>query len=383
MKRSYVTGFVLLLAVTLVATPARAQEQIYLRGVEPARGRPGEELELALVGGGFGGEVRVAIGGFDVLDAWVESEQVIRARVRIPEDAPPGPRNVEVTVIMGQNEEFRAMLEGGFTVLEAGPRPTEAPAVGPPLRPEPIEPGSTGGGDGNLDWLLWVAGLLLSGLLGGGIGGGLGFALGRSMALKTQVSWKKAAQLQWEVEAKKELPQPKQACTWDCRARAKADLLDRWHVTALTLTPLPLPSGRTPPTKRVAGEAVAPLNEAVRHRLEGADETRRRLAPVVDALLAQIQLWTAEVQTPASIRVDAEVKGAVECEFALCHCEQRGAGLEWIERLKWKRTLRQPCGESLGILRGPAADEPDFAARVRGELEAQLLALVRSVRWKL
>jgi len=81
--------------------------------------------------------------------------------------------------------------------------------------------------------------------------------------------------------------------------------------------------------------------------------------------------------------VDAEVKGDVKCEFALCHCEQTAAGLRWVEWLKWRHTLRQPCGEVLGILRGPLADEPDFGARARGELEAQLLALVNSVRRKL
>lgn len=279
---------------------------------------------------------------------------------------------------MGQNEVFRAALEGGFTVLGA-----ESPGgEEPPGEEAPSRSGWGQGGGDDVAWWLLVIGLLVGGLLGGVIGGGLGSAIGYSTALKAQVSWEKAAQLQWEIEAESELPEPKKVCTWACKATAKADLLNRWHVTALTLTPLPLANGKTPP-KRVVGEAVAPLNEAALHWLEGLDETRRRLAPVVDALLTQIRSWEAEGQTPASIRADAQVKGDVACEFALCHCEQRGTALGWIERLKWKRTLRQPCGEMLGVLRGPAADEPDFAVRARGELEAQLLALVKAVRRKL
>ena len=454
--------FVLAGGLVAISLPAAAQERVSLHAVEPPEGRPGDALELTLRGAGFGNaqEVRVSIGGIEVLDAQATSDNTVVAHVVIPEDAPPGPRPVEVTVVLGPNEVFGAALGEGFFVLERegpaapgglalygveprevelgsdveltlhgenfteetkvlvhdggvellerrfvdpsrlivrvrvsadatpGPRLVTVSAEGGAAElPDGIVviEGSSGYGftpspmteapsdDGLPPWVLGGGAVLLL---------AAGVVIGQALKLKTQLTWEKTSLLQWEVEAKKELPEPKQACTWDCKAEASADLLNRWNVTALALTPLPLP-GRSLSVKRVADEAVAPLNEAVRHKLAGADETRRRLAPVVDALLMEIQSWEAEGQTPASIRVDAEVKGDVKCAFALCHCAKSAKGLEWVEWRKWTRTLRQPGGEYLGVLRGPTAGEPDFTARARGELEGFLLALTKGMRFKL
>lgn len=467
MKRSVAFVWVLLTLAGAWAMPVpliRAQEPVYLRTVEPSEGQPGQELELTLLGGGFGEatKVRVFIGEIEVLDAWKESDEAVIAYVFIPEDAPPGPRTVEVIAVFEPDGEFPAVLEAGFSVLEpegpplpdqpalyevaprevaqgseveltlfgenfveeievfihgggvevreshfadpsrlivqvavsadaeTGPRLVEliteggradlpngliviergSPSPSPPAPPSPPSP------NGIPSWVWPAVAILL---------GGLGGVIGRTLALRTRLTWERIAQLQWQVEATKELPEPKEACTWACQAKATADLLARWNVTALELTPLPLPSGKSLPAKRLEGAVLAPLNEAtgIQHVLEDEDQTRRRIAPVVDTLLERILAWKAEGQTPASIRVDAHLAGDIECGFRLCHCEKTAKGLDWVERMKWKGTLHEPAGECLGVLRGPTAGEPDFAARAREELEGFLLKLIRGVRFKL
>ncbi len=373
---------VLMGGLAMGALSAQAQEgPIYLRGVEPSRGRPGEEMKLILWGGGFSNaqEVQVTIGEIEVLGVWVESDEAVVVRVFIPEDAQPGPRSVEVVATFGPNEVFPAVLEQGFFV-EGWEE--ERPPAGPvsPSSPAPSEEGLSpwvwvGGGV-----LLWGATALLA--------GGLGLLLGRRLAVRVRPAWRweQMARLQWELEATKELPEPKEVCTWACEAKAKTGLLDRWKITALELIPLPLPSGQPLPVRRITDEALlAPLNEAARLRHLGEDEAqvRRRIAPVVDALLEQIMAWGAAGQTPPSIRVDARLARNVEMEFTLYHCEATRKGVDWVKKLRWKGTMRQPSGEYLGVLRGPTAGEPDFAARARAELEGALLKLIRGVQLKL
>jgi hypothetical protein len=101
-------------------------QQLYLRAVEPSEGQFGEELELTLWGGGFsqfdGAEnVQVTIGGFEIWDVRIASDEAISIRVFIPEDAPPGPRSIEVVAVFGPNEQFATGLEGGFFVRGQGP----------------------------------------------------------------------------------------------------------------------------------------------------------------------------------------------------------------------------------------------------------------------
>jgi hypothetical protein len=466
MKRTVkVLGILLILVGNLVviALPARAQEPIYLEAVEPSEGNPGQELELTLWGGGFGSaqEVRLAMGDIEVLDAWIESDEAIMVHAFIPDDAPPGPRPIEVVAVFGSNEEFAAGLDEGFFVLEGrsqtspvvdGVEPqrvwrssrVELNVFGSDFLPEAwveiggagvlvngvefissehllaiieveeeastgwrevvvINPGDQTDGlqnalrvegevppsgpsptptppsNGGVPPWVWagVAAVLL----------GLGGIIGRVLTLRTRMTWKRTAQLQWQLEATTELPEPKNACTWACKAQVTTELLKRWKVTALELTPLPLPSGKTLLVKRVnEGEILNRLTEATQPQyvLEDEARTRQRVAPVVNALLEQILTWKKEGQTPASIKVDACLTRDVKCEFKLYHCEIAGVELDWVDSgLKWKGTLHQPGGEYLGVLRGPTAGETDFTTRAREELEGFLLQLVKGVRFKL
>ena len=214
---------------------------------------------------------------------------------------------------------------------------------------------------------------------------GAGVAIGRALTLRTQLTWKRTAQVQWQVEAETELPEAKKMCTWACRAKVTADMLKGWQVTGLEVTPYPQPGGKSPPAKRVVGKILDPLTEAAQPQnlLEGEAETRQRVVHVAQALLDQILAWEQEGRTPASIRVDARLTRDIKCQFKLYHCEQAGAKLDWVDSgIKWTGTLHRPGGEYLGVLRGPTAGEPDFAGRARRELEDLLVQLVKSVRFK-
>jgi hypothetical protein len=447
MKRTVKVLDILLILVgslVLIVLPVWAQEPIYL-------------LELTLWGGGFGDaqEVRLAMGDIEVLDAWIESDEAIMIHVFIPEDAPPGPRPIEVVAVFGFNEEFAAVLDEGFFVLE---RRSQTSPVVDGVEPQRvwrgsqvelnvfgrnfltedrveiggagvlvngvefissehllafieveedapvgwrevvvINPGDHAGGrqnaglqhalqvvgeappyDGVPPWVWGGAAVVLL---------GLGGVIGRMLTLRTRLTWKRTAQLQWQLEANTELPEPKDACTWACKAQITTELLKRWKVTALELTPLPLSSGKTPPVKRVDdGEILDRLTEATQPQyfLEDEARTRQRVAPVVDALLEQILAWKKGGQTPASIKVDARLTRDIKCEFKLYHCEIAGMELDWVDSgLKWNGTLHQPGGEYLGVLRGPTAGELDFTTRAREELEGFLLQLVKGVRFKL
>jgi hypothetical protein len=354
--------------------------QVHLDAVEPPEGEAGREIELALIGRGFGdARPEVTIGGIEILDAWFESDEVIRARVFIPSDALPGPRPVQV-VVTRDDERFVDSLEEGFFVLE--PRREPPPPPSPmPLTPVPptATPSGPDGGDGSgiQDWAWAGATVFLS---------GMSFAIGRTLAVKSKLTWTEKARLQWRVEAQNKLPEPQKVCQWACQAKVSADLLDRWQVTRLELTPLPLSGGSALWPKHVEGKVLAPVNDLANTGkiLHREDEVRRRLAPLVDALLAQLMAWEQEGQTPAAVRVEAKLKAPINAQFGLYHCKQTKGGLAWGKPLvTWKGKLNQPDGEFLGVLRGPTAGEPDFTARARRELEACLLELVSVARFRL
>jgi hypothetical protein len=110
----------------LIAWPTLAQEPIYLNAVEPPEGLPGQELHLTVWGSGFD-ELREAgvwlvIADVEVFGVRIESDEAILADISIPENAPPGPRPVEV-VVLGREGEVVAGLDEGFFVLEQGPQP--------------------------------------------------------------------------------------------------------------------------------------------------------------------------------------------------------------------------------------------------------------------
>jgi hypothetical protein len=229
-----------------------------------------------------------------------------------------------------------------------------------------------------------------TGVLGLGLGLGaalvvavVAFLVGRTSAPRPRLSWEHQALLEWQAQAETELPEPGQACTWACQAAVERGVLDRWQVEALALAPFPVGSCRGPSTRRVTGPAIEGLNEAAERPFLEEDRLRQTLTPTVEALLLAIEAWSDRGQSPAAVRVSAQVSVEVSCTFTLHHCEPAAGGLTWVERATWERSLHQPGSEPLGVLRGPAAGERAFSERAREELMGLLLALVRSCRlWR-
>jgi hypothetical protein len=341
-------------------------------GVEPQQVPQGSRVELNVFGRGFAPGARVEIDGEGVSVDGVEfiSPEHLLAVTDVAEGAPTGWRAVVVINPDGQTGESQRALEVVGEAPPPGPSVTSAPPAAP--TPAPTPPPE----DGTPLWP-WAGGAVVA--------LGAGAAIGRALTLRTQLTWKRTAQAQWQVEAETKLPDAKKICTWACKAKVSADMLKGWQVTGLELTPYPQPGGKTPPVKRIVGQVLDSLTEAAQplHIAEGEAETRQRVSQAAEALLDQILAWEGEGQTPASIRVDARLSRDIKSQFKLYHCEQVGAKPDWVDSgIKWTGTLHRPGGKCLGVLRGPTAGEPDFAGRARQELEDLLVQLIRSVRFK-
>jgi len=337
--------------------------------VSPSQVARGSEAELTLIGENLTPETTVIIGGegVEVYDWTMVDASRLIVHVGVHPDAAPGPRLVVVETAAGLAE-----LPGGLIVAEEAPLPGPTPTT----EPTPVPSTGTGGGDGGSLVLLSGGALLVW---------TLGFVVGRALTLRSRLTWQQLALWQWQLEASTRLPEPKKACTWTCKADASTDLLKRWQVTTLRLTPLPVAGGKTPPARQVSGKALTPLNEAARieHLLEDEEHIRRRIAPVAQALLREILAWGEAGQSPAAIRLDVRLAREIKWGFRLYHCRAKGQNLVWKEMKKWKGALHQPGGRFLGVLQGPRADEEDFARRAQTEIEALLLQLVKGVRFKL
>lgn len=330
---------------------------VQLYGVDPQEGSPGTEMDVILRGEGFtpADDFDVSIEGIEVLDREIESNEAIRAHIFIPEDAPPGPHPVNL-VLLRYDQPLSAGLEDGFYVWISGlPTSTPPPAPNPPI-----------------PWVWPLITVLLS---------GASFTVGRVLTIRSKLTWKQTAKLQWQVQAQTNLPKPTKACEWACQKKLSLKG-GRWKVTRIDLTPLPV-KGKSSPKKQLEGNALDPLNELINDISASQEEIKNNLTEVVDKLLAQIMAWENEGQSPASIRLDAKLAGAVDAEFKLYHCHQTPKGLEWgDDLLNWKHKVNQPGGEFLGVLRGPTAGEEDFNTRASAQMEESLLELVRTVRFR-
>ena len=348
---------------------------IELFSVEPAEGSPDTEMEIFLRGAGFASieEFAVFIEGIEIFNQWIESDELIGLDIYIPEDAQPGWRRIGIEMMQNGNLAH-ASLDPGFNVLEIGRRPP--PATGP-SQPGTRGTSGTGGTSATLPPWIWPLTTIL--LMAAS------FVLGRGLGYSSKLTWTDKAKLQWRHEANTELPQPQKACQWACKATAGANLLNRWQVTRIDLTPLKV-KGKTAQPKFVDNKdgALDPLNDLanITSALNSRQSRGEKITGLVDELLSQIQAWEREGQSPAAVRLDAKLAGAIDATFGLYHCHQAGGVLSWGKDplLKWKAKLNQPAGEHLGILRGPAAGEEDFAARARHELQEFILDMMESVQ---
>jgi len=322
-----VLGIALVALLALIILPVAAQEPVGLHAVEPSSGRPGEELTLALIGQGFGGaeRVEVGIGGIDILDTWVESDEVVRARIFIPEDAPPGPRPVEVFVSFGQNEEFAAALEGGFSVQEA---------AGP-------LPGPDGGG---LGWVLVLGPVVL---------------IGAAVAGVTMVKARQSAlNEKWQQQAQEgELPQTCQEGAHFVRRETVKLKPGRWRVAGLTVLLYDAASGQRGPEREAPPELVKRIDRAARQRLLQGEraEQAQEVRDIGRELGALIVAWQSLSEDTRDAQATAQLEGGeASATFALYRCT--GQPGQWEKVKEWTAKLKA-VDTAPQTFRGPAAEE--------------------------
>ena len=344
---------VLLVAAALIATPIAAQEQVHLDAVRPASGQAGQELDVTLQGGGFGGanEAQVTINGLEVWDAQIESDRTIRARVYIPDGAEPGPRNVQVVVSFGQNEDFSATLPGGFTVLEPeGPGPVDRDddRDDDRDREEPRDEPR------DLDWPWWVA-ILVVALLGLG-----GVTLAASIAVKVRRS---SVQQREQIEEQKE-DHSQEECESGTHKVVREDpefKPGRWKVTGIKVTLYDSTSGQRGTTRDAPPDLANRVDKAARHRLlHGESETlAEQVTEIARELAALIVAWQSLAETERDVYLEPHIEGGeASAKFVRYACV---AG-RWQKETEWEVELTA-VDHFPGTFRGPGPSEDATAYR--------------------
>ncbi len=134
---------IVLIGVFLTRPGPSVLSEATLNSVDPSEVTPGQEVEIGLYGTGFSGatDYGVSVGEFETLDTWVESDEVIRAVINIPEDAEPGPRDVEISLDF-DGEQRNLDMAAGLSVQSLDivstvvPTEMEVPIGGGDLLPE-------------------------------------------------------------------------------------------------------------------------------------------------------------------------------------------------------------------------------------------------------
>ena len=342
----------LLVAWTVV--PLSAQSPIGLDAVEPGEGEPGQELEVRLYGHGFesANQVHLDVEGIQVLESWVVSDEELGAVIRIPEDAPPGPRRVEVVANFGPDESFAADLPGGFRVLEA---------AAPPQGGQNGElPSDEGGGLGLLALLLGVA------LLGG--------------AFSLTLRWRRSVRRRkWQSQAtEQELPSSCQKGAQFVRREKVTIKPGRWKATQLTVTLYNELKGKPSSPHLAPPELVQRLDKVARQRLLRGDSAsqRQEVEAIGRELTALILAWQSLSETGKDIFLETHLEGGkAEVTFVRYRCV--GPPEQWRKQDEWRVTAKA-VDILPRALPGPQASESreGYAAFLSDQVEAYLLALV-------
>lgn len=363
---------VLLLAAALVlGTPALAQGQVSLRSVEPDRGEPGQQLTLILRGSGFGGAnvVHVNIGGLEVRDVEVVSDEEIHARVTIPEGAEPGPRDVEVAADFGPQEIFTDVLQGGFTVLERRELPA-GPGAGPVdeggQAPGPVDEGEEGGYDennGGVDWPIWAA------MIGGGA-----LLLTAAAIIVTLVVHRSLQKKRWQKEAheipEEDMPESCQQRKLFVRRERPEISPGRWKVTKLAATLYDAAAGRRGQTHQVSPELVKRIDKAARDRLLWGNSERltQEAAEIAREAAVLVTMWQTSSEQGRDVYLEPQIEGGeASVSFILYRCV--GEPGRWKQVLQWKAKVQaaRPMAQTFN---GPAAGQT--AEVYRAQLEERL-----------
>lgn len=375
-KAAHIRGLLLLalLVCHLGIQPVAAQElpPPQIAGVEPNEGRPGERVQATIWGEGFDEEAEVIVEGIEV-EVIRRSPQTLLVELFIPDNAPPGPRDVVVINHMGIAQE--AVLPGGFIVLGEGGEDREP---GPTERPAPPEPPDEG--DGEFPWE--ILGLLLGALalVGVPVAAYLTWDASRRRRLTRQ----RQELEQWQEKAQQELPR-------DCQPGTKLPIIGRkvepgtWEIVHLVFAVEVSAAGEQPYEDQnfVGGKIVQRLNEIVALRKRTGDEARlrRMVAPLAGELARLLGVWTKRKPPASPITIQANVEGKVTYEFRLYECQKTGEGNHWQKKKDWEGTVKETRELPAGRLVGPQEREgkSKFQKRVAEALVGHLLALTLEV----
>jgi hypothetical protein len=344
-----ITSFFLLVMIFYVGS-ASAQSSLYLREVQPPEGRAGETMDLLLFGGGFSRvydigkriqqEIRVEIEGVDVLEVRYESDDILHARIFIPESARPGPRPVIVTGFLGPNEPVTAVLEAGFRVLEPTP---EIPPPEPPMPepPKPIPPQT---------FPIWLL-IFIAGIIVLGVGGVLAVVI-LAVTLK-----RSSLKQDWQSQAQtQELPKTCQHSTHINRREKIEFKPGRWKVTGLKVTLYDSVNGERSKPREVPKDLVSKIDKAARQRLlhGESDDLKDKVAEIARETAALITAWQSISEKGKSILLEIHLEGgSAEAKFVRYQCVQG----QWRKELEWKATLKA-VDHLQSTFREPLDDEP-------------------------
>ncbi len=365
MKRTaffYSAGLVVLFSLlVLTVAPVQAQ-QIALRSVKPNSARAGEEVNLAIQGRGFCGPATVRIGEFQAGEAWVESDSAIVARVFIPEDAQPGPRDVEVVVDCGGPQEtFSAVLSAGFTIIEPAAGPTPEPRAGG----EPEGGGEGYDGGGFFGWLIPVIVLVGVGVVA--LGGG---ALMVTLAVRAQrASLKKHAQLEQQMQEQLQQEAEEGELPEKCQSGKHKVIRDKpelkpglWKVIELQVTlydaaRAPHDSDQRGETHDAPDELVKRIDKAAQNKLLWGDSEKlaAEIVEIGQALAAQVIAWQARSQAGRDVHLEPQIEGGEgSVKFTLYRCVGEP---EWWQKVRSWEAKAQAVKHFPQEFRGPAAGE--------------------------
>ncbi len=321
-----------------------------IHSIEPSTFDVGQVLVVQVTGEQLAGisDVRVFPESHGIVIRSVESMSASTARVQL---------EIDSNAVFGRHELIPHgadpdIRQGQFSVLTAAAQPAQSGIVPFVL--------------GGLGVVVFLVGSYIAGFITGRI---------------TDVPWPRFAKHLWERAAETDLPNPRQVCTWTCKAEAGVKIND-WEVTSLLVESV-LPDRKDPQEQRsLSGSTLQALNDLGRFKelLKGDEGAEQEIRPLVDAVLGIVASWRDAGRSPATIRLTVALKKPMATRFSLLHCEQVDGQTTWIEKRSWSRTVKAGEPEVLGLIQGPHANERDFSGRAGTEISELLVSLIRRVQ---
>ena len=365
---SYFLLLALILAVIILGlTPSLvyAQDEPYIKMVEPNEGECGSEMTLTIIGGNLNSDLVSGIRipeGIEIINIWINDSnpEEMEVEIFIFEDVQTGPRPVEVIGVTGQ---ILAVLEEGFTVICPQEVPPEVPPEdGEPPDDKPPPP------DGDYRILILILSIVVAGTV-------LGISISRTFKIRRRKKWHDKAK-------EEEPPKECQPCTYYCRKiELKLEIALR-KITHLIISAYDPSSGEKIEMRRAEGRIIENLNKAViASRLkEENGKLKDQLELTAQSLLKQIIEWLPDKSTPSDITITGHLEGGkATFQFILYHCRRIGTENVWKKVDKWKATIKDKRDIHIGDLYSIDSTKPDMVEKLKPELNTLLMQFIEKV----